>query len=122
MNLEEFINMFTEDSKALQMGLKLRELIFAFFSNIEESIAGGAKVKLALYSRGGKNQVICGIQEGSGDTCMLYVHHLDSISHERLKFSGKGKQAKRIQFTDENEIYPEDIQWLFSKVDKKSPY
>ncbi|WP_273566407.1 hypothetical protein [Maribacter halichondriae] len=120
--MEEFKNMFIENSKALKMGLILRKLIYESFQDIEESIAGGAKVKLALYSRGGKDKVLCGIQQGKGDTCMLYVHHLDSISHDRLKFSGSGKHAKRIRFTDENQIINEDISWLFSLVQNNSPY
>ena len=120
--MEEFRKIFDEGSKAIKMGLKLREQIFGSFQNIEESIVGGPKVKLALYSRGGKDKVLCGIQEGKGDTCMLYVHHLDSISHDRLKFSGSGKHAKRIKFTDENEILAEDIKWLFSLVKTNSPY
>ncbi|WP_435625347.1 hypothetical protein [Flagellimonas sp.] len=120
--MEEFVKMFEEDSKALEMGLKLRQLVLSSFSNLEESVIGGAKVKLALYSRGGKNNVLCGIQKGTDDTCMLYVHHVDSISHDRLKFSGSGKHAKRIKFVDIGEILPEDIKWLLSKVQDNSPY
>ncbi|WP_298998543.1 hypothetical protein ACOKFD_02295 [Flagellimonas sp. S174] len=120
--MEDFKNMFDENSGALEMGLILRDMVYQSFQNIEESIAGGAKVKLALYSRGGKANVLCGIQKGSGDTCMLYVHHVESITHDRLKFSGKGKHAKRIKFSSPEEILKEDIEWLFSQVNQNSPY
>lgn len=53
---------------------------------------------------------------------MFYVHHIETISHERLKFSGKGKYAKRIRFLEENEIIDEDIKWLISKVEKNAPF
>ena len=117
-----FGNMFDAGSKALKLGLKLRELILLFFSDIEESIIGGGKVKLALYSRGGKNNLLCGIQEGKNDSCMLYVHHLLEISHERLKLGGKGKHSRQIKFNREEEINEEDIKWLFGLIDEKAPF
>lgn len=120
--MEEFKNIFIEGSRALKMGLLLRKLVYESFPDVEEIIVGGAKVKLALYSKGVKNKVLCGIQEGKGDTCMLYVHHVDSISHDRLKFSGSGKHAKRIKFSDVKEIVNDDISWLLSLVKKNSPY
>ncbi|MEM9362568.1 MAG: hypothetical protein AAGA43_08035 [Bacteroidota bacterium] len=120
--MEDFKNMFEPNSKALGMGLVLRDIVKQSFQNIQESISGGAKVKLALYSRGGKENVLCGIQKGAGDSCMLYVHHIESITHDRLKFSGKGKHAKRIKFANEREIIKEDIEWLFSQVNQNAPY
>lgn len=121
-DLEAFKNMFPAASKELAMGMKLREIILSYFSNIEESVIGGAKVKLALYTRGGKNNVLCGIQKGKEDSCMLYVHHVESIEHERLKFSGSGKHAKRIRFTNSNEIIDGDINWLLSQVGANAPF
>ncbi len=119
---EAFKNIFTNETEALGMGVKLRQLIFDSLSDIEESIIGGSKVKLALYSRNGNNNVLCGIQEGKEDTCLLYVHHINTLSHERLKFSGRGKHAKRIRFHDESEIVPDDITWLLSLVNQNAPY
>ncbi|MEM9076433.1 MAG: hypothetical protein AAGC43_05300 [Bacteroidota bacterium] len=120
--MEDFKNMFEPNSKALAMGLILRDIVNQSFQNIEESIVGGAKVKLALYSRGGTENVLCGIQKGAEDTCMLYVHHVDSITHNRLKFTGKGKHAKRIKFSSERDIVKEDVEWLFSLVNQNSSY
>ena len=117
-----FENCFTPDSESLKMGLKLRKLVYKGLENIEESIMGGVKVKLALYSRGGSSNVLCGIQEGKENSCMFYVHHLDSIDHERLKFTGKGKHAKRIGFNHESEILVEDILWLLDLVNEKAPF
>ena len=120
--MSDFENMFEPNSKALKMGLILREMVYQSFQNIEETIGGGAKVKLALYSRGGKKNVLCGIQKGAGDSCMLYVHHVESINHDRLQFSGKGKHAKRIKFSNVQDIIKEDIEWLFCQVNQNSPY
>lgn len=119
--MKDFSGIFKSD-KAKEMGVKLKDIIESFFSNIDGNIVGGEKVKLVLYSRNGKNNVLCGIQEGSNDSCMLYVHHIETIKHERLKFSGKGKHAKRIKFDSVDDIIEEDIKWLLSKVNENAPY
>ncbi len=119
--MENFNEIF-KSSKSKEIGIKLKGIIESYFDNIEGNIVGGAKVKLVLYSRNGKNNVLCGIQEGSGESCMLYVHHIDKMDHERLKFSGKGKHAKRIKFDNINEIIEDDIHWLFSKVNENAPF
>jgi hypothetical protein len=117
-----FNEIFTAGSEAQRMGLKLRNIVYECFENLTETISGGAKVKLALYSRNGPGNVLCGIQQGSNDSCMLYVHHIDVINHERLTFSGKGKHAKRLKFVNEADILQEDIKWLLAQVDQKAPY
>jgi hypothetical protein len=119
--MEDFNQVF-KSPEAKEMGLKLQTLIESCFDDIEAGIVGGSKVKLVLYSRNGKNNVLCGIQEGSKASCMLYVHHIDEINHKRLKFSGKGKHARRIKFNDINEIIEDDIRWLMSKVNENAPY
>lgn len=118
----KFNEIFANGSKAQKMGVVLKKIIISHFDNIDENILGGAKVQLALYTRNGENNVLCGVQQGSNDTCMLYVHHVDSLEHERIKFSGKGKHAKRIKFESEEEILADDIIWLLSKVDENAPY
>lgn len=119
---DKFNSIFKEGSKAQEMGICLKKLIESHFNSIEENIMGGEKVKLALYSRNGKNNVLCGIQQGNLDSCLLYVHHAENINHERIKFSGKGKHAKRIKFSDQKEINEADILWLFGKVEENAPY
>jgi homoserine kinase len=118
----ENFNQIFKSPKSHKMGVKLKEIIESHFDNIEGNIYGGAKVKLVLYSRNGKNNVLCGIQEGSNESCMLFVHHVDEINHERLKFSGKGKHAKRIKFNAIDDIIEEDIKWLLSKVNENAPF
>ncbi|WP_378184146.1 hypothetical protein [Aquimarina sp. SS2-1] len=119
--MDDFNQIF-KSSKAREMGIQLKKIIESHLDGIEENILGGAKVKLVLYTRNGKNNVLCGIQEGSNESCMLYVHHIKEIDHERLKFSGKGKHAKRIKFTDSNEIREDDVKWLLLKVNENAPF
>jgi len=119
--MKNFNDIF-KSPKSKEIGIKLKNIVESYFDDIEENVVGGSKVKLVLYSRNGKNNVLCGIQEGSNDSCMLYVHHIDKLEHKRLKFSGKGKHAKRIKFNDVSEILEEDITWLFSKVNENAPF
>ncbi len=118
----EAFNQIFKSQTTLKMGIKLKTIIEDTFEDIEENMMGGAKVKLTLYTRGGKNNVLCGIQEGTNESCFLYVHHIDKIDHPRLKFSGKGKHAKRVKFQSLEEIIEGDIQWLLSKVNERAPY
>ncbi|WP_271767908.1 hypothetical protein [Aquimarina algiphila] len=119
--MENFNEIF-KSPKAKEMGNKLKTIIESYFGNVEGNIVGGAKVKLVLFSRNGKNNVLCGIQEGNDESCMLYVHHVNEINHERLKFSGKGKHAKRIKFVDIKDILVNDIEWLLSIVNENAPF
>ena len=118
----DVFNQLFKSPKSKEMGIKLKRIVESYFDQIEENIVGGAKVKLALYSRDGNAKVLCGIQEGSNDSCFFYVHHVDEIEHERLKFSGKGKHAKRIKFNEVQDIEEEDIHWLLSKVIENAPF
>ena len=119
--MSKFIDIFS-NQRTKEMGVKLKGIIESQLDNIEENIVGGAKVKLALYSRNGSSNVLCGIQEGKDESCMLYVHHIDSIDHDRLAFSGSGKHAKRIRFNSINEIIEDDIKWILAKVEENAPY
>jgi len=46
-NKQQFETIFKEGSEAQKMGLELRRIIQSSLNNIEETISGGAKVKLA---------------------------------------------------------------------------
>ena len=121
-SLTEFKQVFPSNSEALAIALQLRTLVFEVLGNVEENFVGGKKVRLILYSRGGPSNVLCGIQEGKNDTCFLYVHHLPVLNHPRLFYSGKGKHAKRITFTEQSDINREDITWLLHQVEENSPF
>ncbi len=122
MESVQFSDIFESDSEAEKLGLKLRSYVLDVFPNAEESIYGGSKVKLALYSIGNKKNVICGIQQAKNDSCLLYVHHIDSLTHDRLKFTGKGKNAKSIRFHDQKDVLRDDILWLLREIKEAAPF
>jgi len=106
-------------SEALPIAQKLQPLVRKVFPKADEGYYGGTKVKLVLYSQGDAKNVLCGIQEGKDNSCLLYVHHLDKIEHERLKFSGKGKHAKQVRFESTKGVIEEDVVWLLERVKEK---
>jgi len=118
MPVKNFENCFSKE--VLPTAQKLRSIVQSKFPDADEGYYGGAKVKLVLYSQGGSNNVLCGIQEGKDHSCFLYVHHLDKIEHERLEFSGKGKNAKRVRFDSPGSVNEDDIQWLLERVKEKA--
>ena len=120
MSEKKFENCFSKE--VLPIAIKLRSIVQSKFPDANEGFYGGAKVKLVLYSQGGPNNVLCGIQEGKDHSCFLYVHHLDNINHERLKFSGKGKHAKRVKFESIDEVSVDDVKWLLDRVEEKAPF
>jgi len=108
--------------KVLPLAERLRTIVRSKFPKAEEGYYGGAKVKLVLYSQGGSNNVLCGIQEGKESSCILYVHHVKDIDHKRLKFTGKGKHAKQVRFNSVEDVNEEDIRWLLDRVEKRAPF
>ncbi len=66
--------------------------------------------------------MLCALQRGASNSCYFYVHHLPTMVHERLKYSGKGKHAKRIKLTSLDEFRDEDIEWVLDRVAAAAPF
>ncbi len=86
----------------------LRALVTAALPDAAEGIYGGASVRIALYSHGGPNHVVCGIQP-SGPRCLFYLHRINPEDAPELNFAGKGKHARHLEFTAPTDIPGEAI-------------
>lgn len=73
---------------------ELRQFIQQQLPGASEGIHGGAKVKLALYSVGGR--VICGLQP-SAACCLLYVHAVTERDAPALPLAGAGKRNRHVK-------------------------
>lgn len=82
----------------LSLGRAVRELVLEALPEATESIHGGSKVGLALYSVSGGKTVVCGIQPSGGD-CLFYIHHLSPEDSSSLKLEGKGKHARHLRIS-----------------------
>jgi hypothetical protein len=94
-----------------QTAVCLREVVFSTLVGAVESIYGGGKVGIALYSVGGTNRVICGIQP-SRSHCLFYLHRVEAEDVSELKLSGKGKHARHIEFAASRDIPDQIIRCL----------
>ncbi|OSZ82864.1 hypothetical protein CAP35_06255 [Chitinophagaceae bacterium IBVUCB1] len=79
--------------------MQLKGLALRVDKLIVETIYGGSKSKVALYSKGGPNNVLFGIQLND-KYCILYLHHTESADTMSLKLEGEGKHAKHVKITD----------------------
>lgn len=107
--------------QAAQTARRLREVVREVLPGYDENIYGGAKTSIALYSHGGPNRVLCGIQS-SGDDCLFYIHHAFHLSHPEIQFDGKGKHARHIRYASPAEVRREPLAWLLHEAQRKSGY
>lgn len=92
----------TADDKVAAIAHALRKAVNSAVRGLDENVIGGAKVQLVLYSHGGPNRVVCGIQP-SGAKCLFYLHHIAPDDVPEYELTGKGKHAKQIAFTSEDQ-------------------
>ncbi|MGE0128374.1 MAG: DUF1801 domain-containing protein [Blastocatellales bacterium] len=93
---------------------RLRALVREVLPEADENIYGGAKTGIALYSIGGPNKVICGIQPSDG-ACLLYIHNITELTHPDLKLEGKGGNNRHVKFNSAGEIKLEPVKWLLGE-------
>ncbi|WP_248517225.1 DUF1801 domain-containing protein [Salinarchaeum laminariae] len=88
---------------------RLRELIQATIPDADESVSGGAKMGIALYSIGGANNVVCGIQP-TEDTCRLFFHGWKQLEDGGYRLDGSGKNARHIKIRSPEELDLDDVE------------
>lgn len=86
-----------------ETALHLREVALSTIEGLREGIYGHHPVMLALYSMGGPNTVVCGIQPGAG-RCLFYLHRIDDPDAPELTLLGVGKTARHIEFTGKGSV------------------
>lgn len=91
------------------VALKLREAIQASLPDSDEAICGGGKIGMALYSIGGPNNVVCGIQPTPSD-CKLFFHGWRSLVEHGFVLEGSGKHARHIKVRHVEELAHFDVQ------------
>ena len=85
----------------------IRQLIHDEFPQLEETLHGGTKVAMALYSVGGQS-VVLGIEPGL-HYVKLYLHHPDRLGKTQFRLEGRGKHMRHIKFTAPPEDRREEL-------------
>ncbi|KAA3643104.1 MAG: DUF1801 domain-containing protein [Chloroflexi bacterium] len=78
---------------------QMRQLVREELANADEGIYGGKAVQNVLYSIGGPNNVICGIQPGK-DKVIFYIHNITEADSDAIKLEGKGKTNRHVKLTE----------------------
>lgn len=87
---------------------RLRDCIKAALPDADETFHGGAKLGMALYSVGGPNSVVCGIQPTDG-MCKLFFHGWKQLAEHGYRVEGSGKHARHLKLRSAEEVDSEAI-------------
>ena len=79
------------------------ELALATIEGLREGIYGQPPVMLALYSMGGPNTVVCGIQPRDG-SCLFYLHRIEQDDVPDLSLAGVGRHARHLEFASPKSV------------------
>ncbi len=108
------------DSAVKTTARELRAIVRDAIPDIEETVVGGSKVQLVLYSSGGSDRLVCGIQP-SRDRCLFYLHRVTPEDVPEYKLGGRGKHAKHIAFTQRAEVIDGVIRRLLNLSVERLP-
>jgi hypothetical protein len=90
---------------------RLRAIVKRVLPQASEGVYGGAKTVIALYSIGGSQNVICGIQPAAKH-CLFYIHHVQQQDSAVLKLEGKGKTNRHVKVSDTAAIEESEVERL----------
>ena len=116
---DEMLSPYSEEIG--QIARELREIVQTHFTDLDENIYGGKKVANALYSKGGPNNVLYGIQCGD-KACKLFIHFFENVSGMGYKIEGAGKNARHIKFSQSQDIDLSLLIPILHKVRQTSGY
>lgn len=114
---EEIVAPFDPDVQATAEAL--RALIRETLPDFDENIYGGLSVANALYSRGGPNHVVCGIQPAR-DHCKLYVHHVADVRRDGIRIEGSGKNVRHVKVRKADGETVNLLGWLLIEARRRS--
>ena len=86
-----------------EVALALRRQVLLTLPDASEAIGGGDRIRMALYSIGGPNNVVCGIQP-TASACKLFLHGWQVLVQSGFRLEGSGKHARHIKLRDVSEL------------------
>ena len=86
-----------------EVALALRQQVLLTLPDASEAIGGGDRIRMALYSIGGPNNVVCGIQP-TANACKLFLHGWQALVQAGFRLEGSGKHARHIKLREVSEL------------------
>lgn len=102
-----------------QIAMQLKGLALKADKHVHESVYGGEKVKVALYSIGNINNVLFGIQPAE-KFCILYLHYTETADTMSLKLEGDGKHAKHVKIAAMTEELALELKQVMKNIVRAS--
>lgn len=112
-DFEQLLDPLPKDIR--QTAIRFRAIVKATIPNADESVSGGAKMGMALYSINGPNNVICGIQP-TEDMCKLFFHCWEQLKKSGYRLEGTGKHARHIKVRSPEELEADAISKMIKLV------
>jgi hypothetical protein len=78
------------------IAIRFRTLVKDAIPDVDEAVSGGAKMGMALYSIGGANNAVCGLQP-TENMCRLFFHGWKRLEEAGYRLEGSGKHARHIK-------------------------
>lgn len=91
-----------------EVATRLRSIVNDSLPQADETVSGGAKMGMVLYSIKGPKNVICGIQP-TDSMCKLFFHGWEQIKEAGYRLEGSGKHARHIKIRSTQEIKANQI-------------
>lgn len=112
-DFEQLLDPLPKDIR--ETAIRFRAIVKATIPNADESVSGGAKMGMALYSINGPNNVICGIQP-TEDICKLFFHCWAQLKKSGYRLEGTGKHARHIKVGSPEELEADAISEMIKLV------
>lgn len=100
-----------------EVATRLRAIVEDTVPDADEAVSGGSKMGMALYSVGGANNVVCGIQP-TENTCRLFFHGWEHLENSGYRLDGSGKNARHVKIRSSQELDPDEIANMIELADE----
>ncbi len=109
----ELFEPFSEEIK--ELGKVIRSKIIFALPEADENVYGGKKVGNSLYSIGGENNVVCGIQPQM-NFVRVFFHNWERLKDAGYSVVGSGKNARHVKIKKKSDLDDFDLKAMVEIV------
>lgn len=114
-NIVELFGPFPPEIK--ELGEEIRKEILDALPKAEENVYGGKKVGNVLYSVGGKNHVVCGMQPQE-KFIRVFFHNWEKLKDAGYQVEGSGKNARHVKIESLSDLDNLELKKMINLVKK----
>ena len=99
---------------------RLRAIVREELPDAEENLYGGKAVQNVLYSLGGTNNVVCGLQPSQKGYCIFYLHHITAEDSQVLELEGKGGGNRHVKLSEVDDEGEQELRRLIQLAKQRA--